>query len=479
MATQQPLTRFSGDPDDPIQPATFLQDFEVRMTELMTPRADLASRIKPYLERDSRAWEWYTEDLTATDRTGAWEAFEAKFHVRFPSQKKEKKSAKSYLTSLEGERITHEIIMKMSEDTNQPYHQWWANRLLCLAKGAEVEKTKQSIGTVWKHLPYALKKVIDEEYDNWEEFTSAIKAVKWSVLKVEVEHGAGKTAQLVVPETPRTKLTNSFAAARISTPPSPSPIRARPTYTGNAGSRKPRRIFTALDEGRKVVLRRGIAAKVQHPNTPNGVAAWKAELLEWTSALGSVFNAEVADMGLRFRAPGQALYHQWSQIGERTVRENWEEEQQGVGKWGGVNVLSGEQLTQGTTSVMNNVQSVLGESDILDVYSVHNSDSHISLKDFEGKQAEVEAMVAAMDIAVYEKLRTTIGGWEPTKRKFHVVNGSVVPGAVRWKGRINVDGAEVDGDFKVFDSGDTPKFWLDVYAVNCDIFTYRFVSRGL
>ncbi|KAJ4488899.1 G-protein alpha subunit-domain-containing protein [Lentinula edodes] len=26
---------------------------------------------------------------------------------------------------------------------------------------------------------------------------------------------------------------------------------------------------------------------------------------------------------------------------------------------------------------------------------------------------------------------------------------------------------------------DTPKFWLDVYAVNCDIFTYRFVSRGL
>ncbi|KAJ3849910.1 hypothetical protein EV368DRAFT_85076 [Lentinula lateritia] len=26
---------------------------------------------------------------------------------------------------------------------------------------------------------------------------------------------------------------------------------------------------------------------------------------------------------------------------------------------------------------------------------------------------------------------------------------------------------------------DTPKFWLDVYAVNYDIFTYRFISRGL
>ncbi|GAW07875.1 hypothetical protein LENED_009896 [Lentinula edodes] len=178
MATQQPLTRFSGDPDDPIQPATFLQDFEVHMTELMTVRADL---------------------------------------------KKEKKSAKSYLASLEGERIMHEMIMKTSKDTNQLYHQWWADRLLRLAKGAEVEKTKQSIGTVWKHLPYALKKAIDEEHDNWE-FTSAIKAVKWSVLKVEAEHEVGKTTPLVVPETPRTKLANNFATARISTSPLPSPV---------------------------------------------------------------------------------------------------------------------------------------------------------------------------------------------------------------------------------------------------------------
>ncbi|KAJ3925753.1 MAG: hypothetical protein NXY57DRAFT_967322 [Lentinula lateritia] len=170
MATQQPLTRFSGDPDDPIQLATFLQDFEVRMTELMTPQADLAGRIKPYLERDSRAWEWYTEDLTATDRTGTWEAFEAKFHAWFPSQKKEK--------NLEGEQITHQLIIKTSEDTNQPYHQWWTDRLLRLAKGTEVEKMKQSIGTVWKHICYALKKVIDEEHDNWAEFTLAIKAVK-------------------------------------------------------------------------------------------------------------------------------------------------------------------------------------------------------------------------------------------------------------------------------------------------------------
>lgn len=119
MTMQQPLTQFSGDPDNPIQPATFLQEFEVHMTGLMTPQADLASHIKPYLERDSRAWDWYTEDLTATDHTGPWESFETKFHVCFPLQKKEKKSVKSYLNSLEGERIMHEQIMTTSEDTNQ------------------------------------------------------------------------------------------------------------------------------------------------------------------------------------------------------------------------------------------------------------------------------------------------------------------------------------------------------------------------
>ncbi|KAJ3927802.1 MAG: hypothetical protein NXY57DRAFT_965124 [Lentinula lateritia] len=42
--------------------------------------------------------------------------------------------------------------------------------------------------------------------------------------------------------------------------------------------------------------------------------------------------------------------------------------------------------------------------------------------------------------------------------------------------------SKVDDDdmvASILPSADMPKFWLDVYAVNCDIFTYRFVSRGL
>ncbi|KAJ3884147.1 hypothetical protein GG344DRAFT_84499 [Lentinula edodes] len=48
--------------------------------------------------------------------------------------------------------------------------------------------------------------------------------------------------------------------------------------------------------------------------------------------------------------------------------------------------------------------------------------------------------------------------------------------AARSKGKGKAPAQPVGGDP---DDDDTPKFWLDVYAVNCDIFTYRFVSRGL
>ncbi|KAJ3906072.1 hypothetical protein F5879DRAFT_787730, partial [Lentinula edodes] len=89
---------------------------------------------------------------------------------------------------------------------------------------------------------------------------------------------------------------------------------------------------------------------------------------------------------------------------------------------------------------------------------------NIGLRDSEGKQAAVEAMVddgamvAAMDTRVYENLRSELGGWRPTKRKFRMANGTVVPGETSWVGRIDVQGVEVDGEFEVFDSGGSWKF---------------------
>ncbi|KAJ3803728.1 hypothetical protein F5876DRAFT_84586 [Lentinula aff. lateritia] len=88
----------------------------------------------------------------------------------------------------------------------------------------------------------------------------------------------------------------------------------------------------------------------------------------------------------------------------------------------------------------------------------------IGLKDNEGRAAAVEAMVddgamvAAMDTEVYKSLRSEIGGWKLTQRKFRMANGTIVPGEASWGGCINVKGVEVDGEFEVFDSGGSWKF---------------------
>ncbi|GAW10535.1 retrotransposon-like family member (retr-1) partial [Lentinula edodes] len=88
----------------------------------------------------------------------------------------------------------------------------------------------------------------------------------------------------------------------------------------------------------------------------------------------------------------------------------------------------------------------------------------INLKDDEGQQVEVKvmvddgAMVAAMDTEVYECLRKSIGGWTATQKKFQMANGSVVPGKACWMGRVNNQGAEVEGGFEVFDSGGSWNF---------------------
>jgi hypothetical protein len=93
----------------------------------------------------------------------------------------------------------------------------------------------------------------------------------------------------LVPETPRTKLANSFTGVQIDTPPSPSPGRSnpRPRGGGPPPTGRIRRVMTPLDDTKKAILRANIAAKVQQPATPEGREKWKDELREWGARHGS------------------------------------------------------------------------------------------------------------------------------------------------------------------------------------------------
>lgn len=114
----------------------------------------------------------------------------------------------------------------MSKATNQPYHKWFSIHLLVLAKGTGIKSTGLLIPTVWRGLPYLLKKFVHDEHMNWEDLIKQIKGVNASKLRAEVENEIKTLSCIapVAPETPCLKLAVSLAETRLrdSTPSMPT-----------------------------------------------------------------------------------------------------------------------------------------------------------------------------------------------------------------------------------------------------------------
>jgi hypothetical protein len=91
------------------------------------------------------------------------------------------------LELLEAKFITHKQLLTTNKETNQPYHKFWADKLLQLAKGAEIKGSTVLISMTYKNLLYALKQELVDEFDDWEKFTTVIKGVQWAIVKVEAQ----------------------------------------------------------------------------------------------------------------------------------------------------------------------------------------------------------------------------------------------------------------------------------------------------
>ena len=70
------------------------------------------------------------------------------------------------------------------------------------------------------------------------------------------------------------------------------------------------------------------------------------------------------------------------------------------------------------------------------------------------------AMVAAMCITVFEKVKHRLGEWSKSERQLRMGNGAIVPSLARWKGRMKLGRVVIDGEFEVFDSGGSWAFLL-------------------
>ena len=70
------------------------------------------------------------------------------------------------------------------------------------------------------------------------------------------------------------------------------------------------------------------------------------------------------------------------------------------------------------------------------------------------------AMVSVMCATVFEKVKHRLGEWKDSTRQLRMGNGVIVPSLAVWKGRMQISGVTVEGEFEVFDSGGSWAFLL-------------------
>ena len=70
------------------------------------------------------------------------------------------------------------------------------------------------------------------------------------------------------------------------------------------------------------------------------------------------------------------------------------------------------------------------------------------------------AMVGAMCVTVFDKVKHRLGKWEKSNKKLRMGNGTIVPSLAVWKGKMRLGKITIEGEFEVFDSGGSWAFLL-------------------
>ncbi len=68
------------------------------------------------------------------------------------------------------------------------------------------------------------------------------------------------------------------------------------------------------------------------------------------------------------------------------------------------------------------------------------------------------AMISAMSMNVYNRVRDQLGGWHSSQRHLRMADGSIVPSIARWEGIIILGSSQCHGQFEVFDSNGSWSF---------------------
>ncbi|KAF9077423.1 hypothetical protein BDP27DRAFT_1413838 [Rhodocollybia butyracea] len=295
------VVQFGGDIGEKQNSVDFERSFLRAMRAAGVEKKDFISEFELYLTHGSPADNWYTAAAAAA---ATWDAFIPAFRLKFPAPKVQARTAMEYERILTELRLDEGKLLERHPETNNYMWKWFADELYRYAKLANIKNGCSSIIAVRDALPSALQVKVSDEQANWKDFTDAIKAVK----KQEIEEGVerqrmlDKTKEEVasahkrlwervppVPETPSKALGRSFAGMGFK-----NTFRGGGYRGYGSGSRGGRgggqgsgqRNNAPLEPDQQAILVRNASLLPHHPNTSEGLQAYRSQLAAWALKWG-------------------------------------------------------------------------------------------------------------------------------------------------------------------------------------------------
>jgi hypothetical protein len=311
---------FYGDdrPDDMV-PGDYLKTVMNTFKETSS-NSFRVQRLQNGLATNSVAEEWF-DGLNAVMKID-WDLVEAAFKIRWPRQVLVAQTTEQRRQRLRSEKLKKEDIgaMVFSNGVEMTGQARWANKIQSLALLAD-DPTGALIHSVRENMPALMRKLVKGSFDTWPRFCVAVKAVSEEEIEsaVEeekcistVEEESKKLRVQLLLQSPTAPLRTAFGGFNVDR--RTSPAGAAPVNTNDAnvfqggmmGAGNIMRGFQAPSRGSPNVPgssgfgRGGIGFRnarlrhadlsantkdmVQHPDTPQGNAAYAQQVVAWKAA---------------------------------------------------------------------------------------------------------------------------------------------------------------------------------------------------
>ncbi|KAK1233954.1 hypothetical protein PQX77_002854 [Marasmius sp. AFHP31] len=293
---------WGGNPGEKISSKAFLKKAEITMVGMGKKSEELVEAVELFYKSGSRVEKWH-EGLSEEDKKGGWKKYKELLLAEFPATEVVAKSPAEYIKDLVALRLPLEGLDVRDPETNLWAHQKFANQLFELAKAGEIAATASDIVSVHKNLPELFHSLVKDDAANWTAFRDSLKGVDIRIIREKLKTAkdiedirAQQQRATTAPDTPRTRLANSFSNIQMGQSTGRGQGSAGDPFAANTGGRgnlqyqgarqnqmgqtnqRPPPRAPRLNEAQKETLRGNVNRYEQRQNNPQGVALWQQDV---------------------------------------------------------------------------------------------------------------------------------------------------------------------------------------------------------